>query len=29
MIELESVEGHGTTFRVTIAAHLDQLEQAA
>jgi PAS domain S-box-containing protein len=28
-IELESVEGHGTTFRVTIPAHLDQLEQAA
>ena len=28
-IELESTEGHGTTFRVTIPAHVNQLERAA
>ncbi len=28
-IQLESSEGHGTTFRVTIPAHVKQLERAA
>ena len=28
-IELESSEGNGTTFRITIPAHIDQLEEAA
>ena len=28
-IELESAEGQGTTFRITIPAHINQLEEAA
>ncbi|MDX6422995.1 MAG: hypothetical protein QOI67_466, partial [Gaiellaceae bacterium] len=28
-IELESTQGEGTTFRITIPAHVDQLERAA
>ncbi|MEP7335109.1 MAG: ATP-binding protein [Actinomycetota bacterium] len=28
-IELESAEGHGTTFRITIPAHINQIAEAA